>query len=377
MPPTLLADLALMMAHSAEDVATRALELILVRRPAQAATNRLLSSWRGTAGPEIVRWNSQVVSEDNGRTDLQGYSAADQVVAVFENKFWATLTAQQPDTYLGRLSAANGGLLVFLVPSSRVALIRHELDLRLRDAEGGPLQFDQRTGAYVVELSSGVRLAVTSWSVVLTSIRSELEAAGELDGLADVRQLEGLVAKMDQEDFRPLTPGDITGDTPRLMIQLSDLVDEIEKELRARPYIDRKNLTAGVGKGYYGPYFRIHGFVCHLVMTAWWWKKSGVSPIWLRVSTTDRRLQEELRRSIGLVLDERDAIGVDEKGYFAGVWIPVRLLEGREKQAVINDAVSRLDRIGAVLAQYAPRSFEEPAAALTATGTANVSGDSA
>ena len=60
MPPTLLADLVLMMSSSPEDVATRALELLLGRSAAaRNALDGLLGEWRGRAGLSAVRWVSQ------------------------------------------------------------------------------------------------------------------------------------------------------------------------------------------------------------------------------------------------------------------------------------------------------------------------------
>src|SRR4051794_38911803 len=114
MPPALLAELAVMMATSPEDVATRALELIFQRSTvARGAANRLIDNWRGRPAQPVARWASQVAGQDGGRTDLQGFGEREETIAILENKFWAGLTENQPETYLSRFLAPDG-VLAFL-----------------------------------------------------------------------------------------------------------------------------------------------------------------------------------------------------------------------------------------------------------------------
>lgn len=187
MSPTLLADLAVMMSASPEDVATRALEVLLQRSPsATESLNRLLNEWRGRTGPPVARWVSQVAGGDDARTDLQGYDEKEQVLAILENKFWAGLTDNQPTTYLDRFSDPDG-ILVFVVPSARTALLTHELSLRLHEAEKHTADFGHAGDSHVAHLPSGRTLAVTSWSALLGSMETAMEVTGEHDNHADMR----------------------------------------------------------------------------------------------------------------------------------------------------------------------------------------------
>ena len=347
MPPTLLAELAIMMSSSPEDVATRALEVILQRSPtARAAATRLLDTWRRRPGQPVVRWASQIGGQDQARTDLQGFNEREETVAIFENKFWAGLTDNQPGTYLGRLCVPDG-VLAFLVPATRVPLITHELLLRIRSTSLS-VDFQREGEADVARLQSGCTLVVASWSALLGVVGAALEAAQEYDNCADLRQLEGLVAKMELEGFRPFTSADLTGDTPRILLRLCEVVDGAVQQLLTRPFADKRNLKATAGQGYYGHYLRMHGYGCQLVVTASRWSAHGVSPVWLRVSSRDWKFPEDLRLPLRSALEDPSWLQ-EEHGYSLGFWIPIRLTEGRDRDAVLRDMLQQLDRIAAVL----------------------------
>ena len=359
MSRTLLADLAVMMS-SPEDVATRALELVLGRSPAaNASVERLLDLWRGHSGPSIFRWVSQVTGDDQARTDLQGFDEHEDTVAILENKFWAGLTDNQPTTYLDRLPP--GGMLVFVVPAKRVALIAYELALRLA-APGRPTAtFAREGGSQVAHLKCGRTLVVAPWSAILNALAAALEAAEEHDNRADVHQLEGLVERQEQEGFQPFTATDLTGETPRLIVRLCDLVDAAVQELLTRGYADKKNLRATGSHSWYGHYLRIHGYGCLLAMHAGRWAAAGISPIWLRVSSSDWKFTEEIRLPLRRAVNDPATIQED-RGYWEGFWIPIRLAEGRDRDAVLRDVLAQVDRVAQALATTpAPPSGSEPA----------------
>jgi hypothetical protein len=108
MPPTLLAERSIMLAKSPEDVASRALELLLRRSQVlRHAVTVLVDTWRGRPGPVIARVASEVGAADGARTDLQAFDPDHQLTVIFENKFWAGLRENQPNTYLERLAARD------------------------------------------------------------------------------------------------------------------------------------------------------------------------------------------------------------------------------------------------------------------------------
>lgn len=348
----LLADLATMLAASPEDVATRGLELLLVRsQAANKALNQLLDSWNG-GGPRpfVSRWASQVVGQDRSRTDLQGFSESGETVAVLENKFWASLTDNQPGAYLERLKTP-GSILVFVVPDSRVRIITHEVGLRLALLGSERLAEGWSGETALLTRPSSPPVVVTSWSVVLSAIASAMEGAAEYDNHADLRQLQALADRMDREGFRPFRQTDLTGESPRLLLRLGGLVDETVQLVLTAPYANKKGLKASAGLGWYGHYLRIHGYGCQILFAAQRWAQHGISPLWLRVSSSDWKFPAHLGAPLRAAVTNEKWLFEEQGGY----WIALRILEDRERDAVIADLHAQVQRIAKVLGIHPER----------------------
>lgn len=353
MPPSLLADLTLMLASSPEDVATRALELILARSPrALSALDRLLCDLREGRTAPVSRWASQVVGADRARTDLQGFGAGEETIVILENKFWAGLTDNQPATYLGRLTHPHG-VLLFVVPRTRVSLIANELALRTPAPFGPYVRLPGDQDRLVSRSPDGRTLAVLSWDNVLTAIETALEAAEEFDNLADLRQLISLVRKMDDEGFLPLAASQLTGDAPRLILNLCELTDGAIQEVLLWPFANRRGLRASAGKGWYGHYFRLHGFCCQLIVSASRWRTPGRSPVWLRISDSHWGVPTTVRALINTAISDPSWVDEDRSRGWEGYWMPLPLLEGREREPVVADLVRQIRLVAEALAPAA------------------------
>jgi len=358
--PGLLADLTVMMASSPEDVATRALELLLGRSSAaRGAMNRLLCEWRSSgSGTPVVRWASQVVAIDRSRTDLEGFSETGASVAILENKFWAGLTENQPEGYLQRLSALDG-VLAFVVPDSRVRIMTHEIELRLRALRGTPASVHWIGDTAVFSSLNHPVVTVVGWMTLLSSLASAMEGAKEYDNHADLRQLQALAQRMDIEGFRPFKASDITGDTPRLILRLGSVVDDAVQRLLTAPHINKKGLKASAGQGWYGHYLWIHGYGCQLVFTAHRWHTLGISPVWMRISGSDWKYPPGLGAPLRSAVPDEQWV-FEQQGYGSGYWVAIRLLEHRERDVVIGDIVDQVGRVAAVLGAYPQRESEAP-----------------
>jgi hypothetical protein len=353
--PSLLADLAWRLASSPEDVATDALTLILGRaESARHALNNLLREWSGAVDIAIARWKTQVVGPDESRTDMEGEDTAGTVRVIFENKFWAGLTDNQPTTYLHRLPP--NGVLVFVAPATRFSSLLVELAERASAAAFGQLEF-RGTGASRSAIIDGEKtLVLTSWDTILTTLAAALEAAQDHTALADLRQLEGLAERMDTEGFVPLTATDITGPIPRRVLQFCRIVDEVYSSLARKPFVDTKGLRISSGAGWYGPYLRIHGYGCQLIFSAERWARFGISPIWFQVSAGDRKSFDRLHGLIANTLPDSAWLQTEDQGRSVRLWMPIRLPEGREKDVVVAAVAGQVERVAAVLAppQVAP-----------------------
>jgi hypothetical protein len=75
----------------------------------------------------LQRFWSQASDEQGNIPDLIGLDSTGAERLFVENKFWAGLTENQPAGYFERLPATGSGVLVFIVPSRRFAMVWTEL----------------------------------------------------------------------------------------------------------------------------------------------------------------------------------------------------------------------------------------------------------
>ena len=209
--------------------------------------------------------------------------------------------------------------------------------------------FTPSGASYVAKVHGGKTLVVTNWDEVLTRIASKLEQAEDPNELADLRQLQGLAEKADTEAFVPLTAADITGATGRRIVQFNQILEEVWKKVLRSEGVSKKGAGRSVGQGFYGQYFTMHGFPCLIIFWAERWAKFGISPIWLRIKDQKGQFPELLRGPLAKALRDPAWLKAEEQGSNMGLWVPLRLTEGREKDVVVQDVVSQIEQVGGVL----------------------------
>ncbi|MFC9326038.1 hypothetical protein [Kitasatospora sp. NPDC057015] len=172
--------------------------------------------------------------DTRGRPDLVGERGGQRWVVV-EGKFWAKLTPAQPCDYLR--DVVEGGVVLFLCPSSRIERLCEELAARVRQEGLGYDEFTaDGTGLRVMTTSGRRHLVVTSWPVLLRRIR--LAAVGDYGQLDfEVEQLEGLVGRLERElvewSRAELEQG-VTRDTFRKAVTTAELLfDGLKRDARA------------------------------------------------------------------------------------------------------------------------------------------------
>jgi hypothetical protein len=348
---SLLADLAVRLARSPEDIATEGLAFILDR---SAAARNALATFLGENSPSplapIIHFRSQVVRDDQARPDIEGHDAAGQTVAIIENKFWAGLTPMQPVAYLRRLPPA-ASVLCIVAPAARLQLLWPEVVDRARGA--GYAIEDTRVNSQqcAARINQTLGLVMASWALILDRIARTLEAADELAILADLRQIQGLAARMDTDAFIPLTVEDLTGNTATRVMQYCELVDRTVELLLRETYISKKGFRSAGGAGWYGHYFLMQGFGCLLEFNARQWRQRGMSPIWINIKARtagtwsfSMDADRELAARFG-----RNSVVAGPEGDAAGSWIPLRLAEGREFDHVVADMIRQMKAIAGVL----------------------------
>ena len=349
---SLLGQLALRLAKSPEDVATEALAYILSRSDAaRSAVQRLAEDWATCELRPVVAFRSQVVGGDAARPDLEAQDADGVPVVIFEDKFWASLTEGQPVTYLRRL-AKRGGVLCFVVPANRTILLWDELVSRADREEGTQVAVVRDEPALKIgRVDADRTLVLTSWGFLLGKLRTALEAEDNLALIADLRQLEGLVARMETAGFVPFTLSDLTAPTPRHVVQLCNLVDAVVERLLQEPFADKKGLKATAGSGWYGHYLHVHAHGCQLSFNAPMWARHGRSPLWLSVKAPGFKASATVDRALAARFGREECVEIRE-GWGAGAtWMAVRVPEGCELDGVVSDIVHQLADVAAVLAE--------------------------
>jgi hypothetical protein len=185
--------------------------------------------------------------------------------------------------------------------------------------------------------------------VVLAVVEGALESTRDHTALADLRQLMGLAERMDQAGFLPLSATDLTGPNATRVLQFCQMVDQAMSLVLTNSFANKNGLKATAGAGWYGHYFRMHGYGCQLSFNAPHWARYGHSPIWLRVANGLFRYPEGLYAPIASTLPSPGWL-CEERDYSPGLWMPIRLSEGRDRDIVVDGMLAQILRIADVLA---------------------------
>lgn len=280
---SLLANLVAVRGLPPEPVATEALEHLL-------ATNHVASKGLDEVCRELVpgldhdlEWRGQVRAEDTARPDLVGFTNGTARV-VLEAKFTADLTAlQATPTYLDRLKAGRPGLLLFVVPENRLAVLWP----RLLVAIG--VQSDQlspprdRDAPWRHELGDGRAVAAIAWDRLLNRIEAALQAAGDHTGLGALQQLQGLVTDQSRQGLLPILDTDFPERTGHQLAELVRILTDVGKDLTG----EHRKVSAGSGDGFDG-----RSVTSPAGARAWFgiwlahWSRYGLSPVWVQGQLT-------------------------------------------------------------------------------------------
>lgn len=143
---------------------------------------------------------------------------------------------------------------------------------------------------------------------------------------------------MDSEAFLPLRSEELTSSLGRRVYEFCDLVDKITDLLVARQLADVKRLRAAAGKGWFGRYMRFRGHGALLYFDARSWSKRGQTPLWLALygrGFKARTVELDCLRLNGIPFPVKDG----------HCMVLIALLEGRERDAVIDHALVQILRV--------------------------------
>ncbi len=268
---TLLSFIAQRHVVGLEDVATNALFFILSR---SASARKALSEFLGDEhGPlPIAKVQPWATDEHGAIPDLACLDKDDNVLALIESKFWASLTHHQPVTYWQGLPADKRAVLLFLAPAYRVEQgdLWKELEAKLRD-EGHELSPAHCDNGLITapSKSNQRRLMLTSWQSLLNRMAHRAKDAGDTQACFEIAELQGLAESA------------IAGDRPTQDENLKQLIADAVKRLEQSGWADTKGLTAGKGPEHYGRYLRLAGAFAWLGIDYRAVKQMPDKPLWL------------------------------------------------------------------------------------------------
>ncbi len=325
-------------AQQGEPAATRALAYILNSNP-DIARSFVGILQDANIEFEPGRIEAELAHED-GQPDLTIHDTDGRVRIFVENKFWAPLTPAQPVSYLKELPEDPPSALIFVVPGQRVITVWSEL--KDRCGEAGLEWADAPGESTVMRARVGCKtMSVTSWEYVLERLLDAARSEKHDTVRDDILQLRGLAGRMNLEAFLPLRDDEATDqETARRLINYVDLAADIIDELVRGGIADTDGLTWSYQRYATGHFFNIHAhgkFETRLGIHLKAWRDEGISPLWWR-----------FRAKTGVVVGHFKAFPEllrDVRPRDDGLYVPIRLKTGVEREKVVSDAAAQIERI--------------------------------
>ena len=324
---TLLAYLVPKLTSGVEDAATEALAYILKKSP---ASRESLADLVGVDAADIARVETQVMAEDGSWPDLVCFDAHNEKRIIVEAKFWAGLTDNQPNAYIGQLPGSGRSALLFITPDVRINTLWPVIKDRVVNG-GIPLEpVDSPVRVPTARLSGTERhLMLASWVNILNRMQGVAENP-EIG--AEIMQLRGLAQRQDEDAFLPLHPEELGPAFARRVKGFARLVnDAVDARGVVGGWMDITGLaSSSLGYGY-SRYFRFSETedIWRFGLDHEQWATSGDTPMWLRYSGA---------LNLAEVIDQT-------KFRVDGPWVAIYLKTGVEYDEVLDDVVRQLREI--------------------------------
>ena len=255
---------------------------------------------------------------------------------LIEVKFWADLTANQPNGYLNHLPDDGPAVLAFLVPEERVQSLWPQLRRRAEREYGIATEVDSERKC--LRIGDGKRhLMIISWGGLLDSMAARSQDQNNPAVVSEIRQLRSLAEFADAGAFKPIRRGEeFEGDSELRKRQYRRLVDAATERGIEQEWVNRKGLHA-TPRGYgFGRYIRLYETVVWFGVNVDQFEKTGDTPLWVdwySVTEEERHLvQEDLT-----IQDAR--------------WVPVSLKRDVEYSEMLDGVVESLKQIADVIHQ--------------------------
>lgn len=344
----------------AEDLATEALCYLLDQ---SAELEDALCSFLHDAGvdlPRNLQFASQVSGDRGERPDVIAKADGREVLLI-EAKFGAGLTENQPVTYLERLLPGPGCLL-FIVPDARVESVWFDVVERARQRFGTLTLPASTQSLRVAQVHGELRMVLTSWKRVLEALQTGVEGGSNTQFAEDLRQLRGLVNRVDEHEFLPLTSFDLTSKHYARILDFQRIPTDVFRRLEAKKVATRSGLSKGNGLAFVGEYFVLGRVAVFLTFNLKHWLSHGVSPIWLVLYGKVASVQKtDIPAAQSAIRELRHAsprhVTDDDNGL---PMIALELRQGVDREKVIDGLVERIVELLPILEKALPEAESSP-----------------
>ena len=337
---SILAHLAPLLTSQIENVATDALAHLLFQYDFILKAFRKYISSIGIDFPDDLAIKTQARWQDAAIPDLVGLDKDGRHLLIVESKFWASLTSNQPATYIERLPHDRPAILLFIAPVSRFTTLWPELLRRCNPPDLNSQNERETTTEKILSLhlNSTHMLALTSWESLLTVLYKNAKQVGNEYAMSDIWQLQSLCAQVDTEAFLPLTSEDITSPTKMRIEQLRRLIDELGNRLVESGIASIEGYRATPGPDYYKRYMSIHNIKNWCVEFNEGYRRQYPSTLlWLTNTET-----QELSRML---------VGLSPKIYKHGsqILIPLKIPIQAEREEVLTSLFQQILEVSKLL----------------------------
>lgn len=350
---TLLANIIPRLTGRLENAAVESLGYILGKSQASRAELNNLARKGGAVLPPIIMVRTEVsgqAGEQVTRPDLVGFDADNKERLLIEAKFWAGLTGDQVNRYLGRLPNDGPAALMFLAPEARIETLWPELQYRVEQAGKGLEQREDvpagMRGAVVTNAernATNQHLMLVSWRSLLFDLHAAAERAMETSGITeDIRQLHGLTELMDSKEFLPFHKEDFNPVFARRLIDLSSVYESLISRCRRQDWVKvhrRKHDWTG-----YGIFLEIAGY--HTWFGFYyqpWARGEAETPFWIQLWGLNAH-------NPSIVKEVADAL---QKRITEGSYLPVYVKTGVGRDEAVDDMLAQFKAIADAIQKLA------------------------